>query len=335
MVLPNFEKLKISRNVPIPGDLLSVVRVPDSERLWIGGSDHKLHSVDMAQAQPKVESYAGHTSYVSGVVLADKQLISAGWDRKLIWWDATKHEPARIIEAHQRWIRQLRYCPARELLATVADDMVCKLWEAGTGKLVRELKGHEPRLPRYDYPSKLYAVAFSPDGTYVAAADEACRIIVWETSTGKEAARFDALTFFKADWDRNNHPYGGLRCLSFAPDGASLALAGMQNTDVAIISGTALVQICDWKTGRLTQEFKTGKDMQYESLCFSPRGDWLLAAVGGTQKGAVLSFFDLPEKRLVKEIGAPGPVFGVAVGDKDEVFYTVGRGATLRWTLTA
>ncbi len=335
MVPPNLDKLKIVRNVPCAGDLLSVVHVPDSEQLWIGSSDQKLYSLDLAQPQPKFEGHAGHTSYVSGVVLADKDLISAGWDRKLIWWDAAKHEPARTVEAHQRWIRQLRYSPARQLLATVADDMVCKLWEAGTGKLVRELKGHEPRLPKYDYPSKLYAVAFAPDGAFVAAADEACRVIVWETATGKEAARFDAPTFFKADWDRNNHPYGGLRCLAFAPDGKSLALAGIQNTDVAIITGTALVQIFDWKTGKLTQEFKGGKDMQYESLWFHPQGEWLLAAVGGTQKGAVLSFFDLKQKRLLKDVTAPGPMFGLAVSEKCDVFYTVGRGAALRWDFSA
>ncbi len=212
--------------------------------------------------------------------------------------------------------------------------MTCKLWEVGSGKLVRELKGHDPRLPRYDYPSKLYAIAFSPDGAFVAAADEACRVIVWETATGKEAARFEAPAFFKADWDRNNHPYGGLRCLAFSPDGAALALGGIQNTDVAIITGTALVQLFDWKAGKLTQEFKAGKDMQYETLWFHPQGDWLLAAVGGTQKGANLSVFDRKQKRLLKEITAPGPVFGMAVSEKFDAIYMVGRGAALKWEFT-
>jgi WD40 repeat protein len=335
MVLPNFDNLKIARNVPFAGDLLSVVHVPDSEKLWIGSADHKLYSLDLTQPQPTLAGHAGHTSYVSGVVLAGKDLISASWDRKLIWWDTAKLQPARSVDAHQRWIRQLKFNPARQLLATVADDMVCKLWEAGTGQLVRELKGHEPRLPKYDYPSKLYAVDFTPDGAFVAAADEACRVLVWETETGREAARFEAPAFFKADWDRNNHPYGGLRCLAFAPDGQALALGGIQNTDVAIITGTAQVHLVDWKTGRVTQDLKGGKDMQYESLWFHPQGRWLLAAVGGTQKGAVLAVFDLEQKRLLKEVAAPGPLFGLTVDDKRDLCCTVGRGAVLRWGFSA
>ena len=115
---------------------------------------------------------------------------------------------------------------------------------------MRQLTGFEERLPRYDYPNKLFACAFSPDGRHVAAADETCRVIVWETETGRQAAQFDALGFFKPDWDRNNHPYGGHSLPGVRPDGRSLALAGMENTDVAIINGKAMVQIFDWQTGK-------------------------------------------------------------------------------------
>ena len=95
-----------------------------------------------------------------------------------------------------------------------------------------------------------------------------------------------------------------------------------------------MVQIFDWKAGKLTQEFKAGKDMQYETLWFHPQGDWLLAAVGGTQKGANLSVFDRKQKRLLKEITAPGPVFGMAVSEKFDAIYMVGCGAALKWEFT-
>jgi WD40 repeat protein len=331
----NLEKLKAVKTVPFTGDFLSVARFPNSDRLCAGASDHKLYFLDLAEAKPKLEGLSGHTSYVSGVVLAGKFLISTGWDRKLIWWDVEKRQPTRTLEAHQRWIRCLAASTDGHLLATAADDMVCKLWDAASGKLVHELKGHATRLTPYDYPSKLYACAFAPDGKFVAAADEACRVLVWETATGTEAARFDAAQFFKADWDRNNHPYGGLRCLAFSPDGTTLALGGMENTDVAIIQGTALVQVFDWKAGKLTRELRGGKDMQYETLWFHPKGDWLLAVVGGTQRNATLSCFDLKEKRLLREVQAPGPMFGLAVSEKLDALYTVGRGAAIKWDHTA
>jgi WD40 repeat protein len=331
----NLDKLKAAKTVPFTGDFLSVARIPNSDQLCIGASDHKLYFLDLGEAKPKLEGCSGHTSYVSGVVVAGRSVLTTGWDRKLIWWDIEKRQPARVVEAHQRWIRCLALSPDGHLAVTAADDMVCKLWEAASGKLVRELNGHALRLVPYDYPSKLYACAFSPDGKFVAAGDEACRIIVWETATGKEAARFDAPGFFKADWDRNNHPYCGLRCLAFSPDGASLALGGMENTDVAIIQGTALVQLFDWKSGKLTGELRGGKDMQYETLWCHPRGDWLLAVVGGTAKNAPLSFFDVKQKRLLREVAAPTPIFGLAVSEKFDVLYTVGRGAATKWEFTA
>ncbi len=101
MASPNLDKLKIVKTVPFAGDLLSVAHVPQSDRLWIGAFDHKLYSLDFAAPKPQLVGYTGHTSYVSGVVVAGRELISAGWDRKLIWWNTETKKPARIIEAHQ------------------------------------------------------------------------------------------------------------------------------------------------------------------------------------------------------------------------------------------
>ncbi len=240
MTAANLERIRIAKTVAHPGDFLSVVREPASERLWIGHTDFKIYTIDFAAEKPVAAVvFEGHKSYVSALGLVDNTLVSASWDRQLIWWDIKKRELVRTVDAHQRWVRQLAVNASQNLLASIADDMTCKLWDAKSGRLVRQLTGFDERLPRYDYPNKLFACAFSADGHHVAAADEACRVIVWETATGREAARINALGFFKPDWDRNNHPYGGIRCMAFAPDGKSLALAGMENSDVAIINGEA------------------------------------------------------------------------------------------------
>ena len=278
---PNIDRVRISKTAIFPGDFLSVVREPNSERLWIGHSDFKIYAIDFSLERPRaVPVFKGHNSYVSGLGLVGRTLISASWDRKLKWWDIQTRQLLRTVEAHQLWIRQMTVNSAQNLLATVSDDLTCKLWDAQSGRLVRQLTGFAVRLPNYDYPNKLFACAFSPDGRYIAAADEMCRVLIWETEAGREAARFDARRFFKEDWERTNHPYGGIRCMAFAPDGQSLALAGMDNTDILDTEGSSLVQIFEWQTGRQICEHRRGNNSQFECLFFHPRSAWLLVAPG-------------------------------------------------------
>jgi len=93
-----------------------------------------------------------------------------------MWWDTQDRKLLRTVDAHYLWVRHLTVNAAQNLMATVSDDMTCKLWDARSGRLAKQLTGFDARLPRYDYPNKLFSCAFSPDGRHVTAADEACRM---------------------------------------------------------------------------------------------------------------------------------------------------------------
>lgn len=334
MATSNPNSIQQVKKIDVSGDLLSVARVPDTEQLWMGSSDFKLYVVDLSQDTPQPEPLEGHASYVSGVVVTDGAIVSAGWDRKLIWWDRDTRKPTRTVDAHQRWIRQLAVTTDGQRLATVSDDMSCKLWDAKSGELVRELRGHAETLPRYDYPNKLFACTFSPDGRFVAAADELCQVIIWETETGKEASRIDGSDFFTHDWDRNNHPWGGLRTLAFSPDGDRLAIGGMKNKDVAIIAGTGLVKIFDWKEAKQLHQLSAGDSLQYESLCFHPQSNWLLAASGGGNKSRII-FVNPEDGTLIKEVDSQMPIFGVSLNEAANKVYAVGRDRITVWEMSS
>lgn len=336
---PNINNIRIAKTVTLTGgDFLSVVHEPKSDRLWLGHIDFGIYTVDFTADKPSAERVlTGHTSYVSSLALLGDTLVSASWDRTLRWWDIRERKSIRSVDAHQAWVRQIAVDPKGLLLASVSDDMTCSLWEATTGKPLHTLSGFEKRLPRYDYPNKLYACALTPDGKHVAAADELCRVIVWETATGREAARFEAADFFKADWDRNNHPYGGIRRLAFSPDGKKLAIAGMANSDVAIINGKGLVEMFDWQKGEKTYELKLNDNAQYECLAFHPAGEWLLAAVGGTpgDPTAKIVFLDPAKPHVLKDTLATMPTYAFALSEDASTLYTAGRNKVLKWEFPA
>ncbi len=70
-----------------------------------------------------------------GVTADGEQLITGGYDGRLIWWPAAADSPApiRSIEAHSGWIRALAIHPHDPLIATCGNDKLVKLWNAQDG----------------------------------------------------------------------------------------------------------------------------------------------------------------------------------------------------------
>jgi WD40 repeat protein len=149
--------------------VFGLARVPGSSRLVFGGSDFQVTQVDFAAEKPEAKAFAvgGHESYVTGVAVAGKRVISGGYDGNLIWWDLESGSKIRSVEAHAKWIRRVVATPDGATVASVADDMVARLWDAESGALKFELKGHKDVTPHH-YPSMLHACAISSDGKFVA-----------------------------------------------------------------------------------------------------------------------------------------------------------------------
>jgi eukaryotic-like serine/threonine-protein kinase len=142
-------------------------------------------------------------------------------------------------------IRDLTFSPDGRLLATADNTNSVTLWNAATGEVVHQLRGHR-RLVSY--------VAFSPDGRRLASSSWDSTAIVWDLATGLESARLQG------------HMRSVL-CVAFSPDGRRLATSSEDRT----------VRLWDAETGQEVLTLRGHSDI-VTSVAFSPDGNRLASA---------------------------------------------------------
>jgi WD40 repeat protein len=85
-----------------------------------------------------------------------------------------------------------------------ADESVLRVWDRQTGKLVREMKGHEQGV---------FCIDVSPDGRMVATGGAEGTLRLWDLSTGEELSKIGPTK-------------GIVACVRFSPDGKQLIAGG-------------------------------------------------------------------------------------------------------------
>ena len=148
MPSPNLETLKQVKDFSRPAAIFAIAQAPKSEKAYLASQDFKVYEADFAAAKFEPKELYAHQSYVTGVALAGKTLVSGSYDGKLIWWDTVAGKIVRTVDAHSKWIRKVIASPDGKTIASVADDMICKLWDGASGKLMKELKGHQEKTPQ-------------------------------------------------------------------------------------------------------------------------------------------------------------------------------------------
>jgi WD40 repeat protein len=319
------EKLKVVTDFSRPEIIFALARAPGSSRLFFAGSAGTIYDVDISQAKPGPKEVGAHGSYVTGLVLTGKIVVSGGYDGRLIWWDIESRKQVRIIAAHTKWIRKVSVSSDGKILASVGDDMVCRLWDAGNGKLLRELRGHLEQTPHH-FPSMLFVCTFAPDGRSLATADKVGHIVVWDAASGKPAKTLEAPAMYTWDPVQRKHSIGGIRALAFSPDGKHLAAGGISKIgNIDHLDGKARIEVFDWQKGEKTHEYVDDKFKGIiEHLAFHPQGDWLLGG-GGANDGFFL-FFDVKTNKAIRQEKAAMHVHTFTLDEKAETIYAAGHG---------
>ena len=119
--------------------------------------------------------------------------------------------PAGSAFVHAAALRAMAASPTTNLLVTTGDDGLLKVWNPGKGTLLRRLKLAEPAS----------ALAFSADGTILAAGTTQGEVRLWETRTWRE---FPSYASYQ----------GYINALQFFPGNRLLAIAGEQPKVVVV-----------------------------------------------------------------------------------------------------
>jgi WD40 repeat protein/serine/threonine protein kinase len=178
-------------------------------------------------------------------------VAAAGIQSNVYVWELATGEQRLHIDAHPRpdlvdrnWRTSLAFGPDGNWLATASGaDRNVKLWDTKTGALLKSLG----EGTAFDH------MTVSPNGKWIAAADDDLSLRVWDVKTGQTRHVFRTKT-----WPAHS--------LAFSPDETQLA-AG--NDD-------ATVMLWDLETGKEVGTYRghTGSVM---ALCFSPNGQRLIS----------------------------------------------------------
>jgi WD40 repeat protein len=297
---PKAQKTEKVKDISLPSAALALAAAADGKTVFAACQDGGVFVVDTETSQP--ELLARHQSYASGVALLPdgKTLISAGYDGVLQWHDLGERKTIRQIKAHEFWSWNLDVTADGSLAASVTGryeaggykyepaperEPSVKIFDIKTGELRRQFS-HVPPVQ---------AVAFSPDGRYVAAGNLMGEIRVWEIATGQQVSQWTTPDLTSWGIIKSHHYLGGVFAMTFHPATEELYVCGMgPMRDPMAGNGVQRWQRFAWREGKKLDETHEGESGQglMEALVFHPSQKYFVMAGRLFQGQWNLAFFD-------------------------------------------
>jgi WD40 repeat protein len=228
------------------------------------------HSISAAAHTPDGKSIAARGFYHDEI------------NNENVYWlavfDAQTGEKQMSLESDIPWDAALAISPAGNLVVSGGQTVRVFDVAAGTQAAERTLE-----------LAKAEAVAFSPDGTVVAAGDNRGHLLLWNWSIGAEPRKVNV----GVDSRRNARVIS----VAFSPDGRYVA-AGIDSTQ-----GVQLVEVA---SGLIVREFRVDGIVRMYPGClrFSPDGKLLTFTVNYNDGGGV-PMFEVESGKMVRRLEFP------------------------------
>ena len=319
-------KVKLTTTCEVPGILFGLCHDLQHNKLYGAGTDWSVYCVDLSAKKLAAEKqWTCHDNYVSAVQLIGKQVVSAGYDGRLAWTNTEDGKQVRAVDAHDGWVRDLAVFPDGKRLVTVGNDMLVKLWNAQTGKLLNTLQGHAKQTPQ-GYATSLYTAAITADGKHIASGDRVGVICIWDADSGKLVHQLQAPTFYTYDAKTRVRSIGGIRRLRFSPDGSTLAIAGIGKvTNVDGFVGPCRLELWDWQAAKHLHTFTDKHKAVFNDVQFHADEPYLIAA-GGGDSGGLLAFWDTKKRQIAHKTKLKGHVQRMLQDPSGKRLFAAGHG---------
>ncbi len=222
IALGNIETGKPVRDLPTGSMCTNVEFSPDGKRVVCGTIDKQALVWDVASGK-RICVFEKHDAPITRVAFlpGGQEVASNGQDKVLRIWNAeTARE--RLAIPHPEVVWGLAVSPDGQLIATgtgghtegnpimqrvtEGKEYDIRLWDAATGELVRDMKGHT---------NVVYAIVFSPDGRTLLSGGWDGTIRLWDVATGDQLASVQG--------------QGSVFVLAVTPDGGQLVVGGGEN----------------------------------------------------------------------------------------------------------
>lgn len=251
-----------------PGALNEIRKVtfsPDGRLVAIAGDDGTIRFCEMA-AGAELTSLRSHTAGVAALAFSHhgKWLASASQDTIKLW-EILGDSRRQVWNAQQADIRSVAFSPDDRMLASASRDGAIRLWNlAAPGFLRSSLNKLLPFAKTIGASDTLKvlrskggeveALAFSPNGKWLASASQNGAVWLWEVETGK------------IDSTLPGHQQG-VQTVTFSPDGRILASGAKDKT----------IRLWDVQQRSLLRTL-TGHSGEVWEIAFSPEGKVLASA---------------------------------------------------------
>jgi WD40 repeat protein len=222
---------------------------PDGKTLvTVGDDDVRFWDISSGKVLRHQPVHQGR-AHLLAVSQDGQNLALSHWDTLVLWDAATGKARHQIKDAHS-CVASVAFSPDGKTVASRNfRDCSVQLWDLATGQRRQRLgtADHEPPGGIAKYEGR--NLAYSADGTMVAAASEQGELSVWDVASGKALLR-------------RREKSRGIRSVSFSPDGKLL------------VWGDGADTICWWdlvrnRELRRVKSFKAG----VRSFAFSPDGE--------------------------------------------------------------